>query len=261
MSKTEDGDQSVGGALGALRDQLAHLERLVQPEVHAVKDVGERLKPAWQKATEGENRLPVAAAIAAAIALQLVLPAKLVFKPTWLLPALEVALLVGLVIANPKRINRSSALLRAASLSLIAAISLANLWSAGHLIRGIINRTEGSDAGSLLANGAAIYVTNVVAFGLWYWEFDRGGPVARAQALRLYPDFLFPQMSNPELAPPDWAPNFIDYLYVSFTNATAFSPTDVMPLSRWSKLLMGVQSAVSLTTVGLVIARAVNILK
>ena len=152
-------------------------------------------------------------------------------------------------------------LMKSGALALIAAISLANLWSAGHLIRGLIRHTEGSDAGTLLANGAAIYVTNIVAFGLWYWEFDRGGPVARARAERAYPDFLFPQMSNPELASPDWAPNFIDYLYVSFTNATAFSPTDVMPLSRWAKVLMGVQSAVSLTTVGLVIARAVNILK
>jgi hypothetical protein len=261
MNESKDGEQSVPGALGALRDQLAHLEKLVQPEVHAVRDVGGMLKPAWLKATEGENRLPVAAAIAAAIALQLVLPAHLVFKPTWLLPGLEAALLVGLVIANPKRINRSSALLRVASLALIAAISLANLWSAGHLIRGLIRHTDLSDAGTLLANGAAIYVTNIVSFGLWYWEFDRGGPVARAQAQRAYPDFLFPQMSSPELASPNWAPNFIDYLYVSFTNATAFSPTDTMPLSRWAKLLMGVQSAVSLATVGLVIARAINILK
>jgi hypothetical protein len=148
-----------------------------------------------------------------------------------------------------------------ASLALIAAISLANLWSAGHLIRGLIRHKDLSDAGTLLANGAAIYVTNIVSFGLWYWEFDRGGPVARAQAQRAYPDFLFPQMSSPELASPNWAPNFIDYLYVSFTNATAFSPTDTMPLSRWAKLLMGVQSAVSLATVGLVIARAINILK
>jgi hypothetical protein len=170
-------------------------------------------------------------------------------------------LLVGLVAANPKRISRSSTPLRAASLTLIAAISLANAWSAGHLIRGLINHTEGSDAGPLLANGAAIYVTNIVVFGLWYWEFDRGGPVARAEGRRPYPDFLFPQMSSPQLSAPNWEPNFIDYLYVSFTNATAFSPTDVMPLSRWAKLLMAVQSAVSLATVGLVIARAVNILK
>ncbi len=98
-------------------------------------------------------------------------------------------------------------------------------------------------------------------FGLWYWEFDRGGPVARAAGTRPYPDFLFPQMTTPELAPPDWEPAFVDYLYVSFTNALAFSPTDTMPMTRWAKLTMLVQSVVSVVTVVLVIARAVNILK
>ena len=102
----------------------------------------------------------------------------------------------------------------------------------------------------------------MIVFGLWYWEFDRGGPVARARADKPYPDFLFPQMSSPaELTPPDWEPEFVDYLYMSFTNATAFSPTDVMPLSRWAKLTMLAQSLVSIVTVALVVARAVNILK
>ncbi|MDP9072829.1 MAG: hypothetical protein M3N98_01420 [Actinomycetota bacterium] len=230
----------------------------MEPEV---KGAGERLLPAWQRATAGENRLPVAGAVAVAIALQFVLPAHLLFRPTWLLPGLESALLVGLVAANPRRINRSSTVLRAASVSLIAVISVANAWSAGALIRGLINRTEGKDPAELLANGAAIYLTNIIVFGLWYWEWDRGGPVARARAERQYPDFLFPQMTDAKLAPPEWAPNFFDYLYVSFTNATAFSPTDVLPLARWAKMLMLIQSAVSLATIGLVIARAVNILQ
>ena len=101
----------------------------------------------------------------------------------------------------------------------------------------------------------------MIVFSLWYWDLDRGGPVARAHAMRAHPDFLFPQMASPELAPPDWEPLFVDYFYTSFTNATAFSPTDVMPLSRWAKLAMMLQSAVSLATLALVIARAVNILK
>jgi hypothetical protein len=101
----------------------------------------------------------------------------------------------------------------------------------------------------------------VIVFGLWYWEFDRGGPVARADATRTYPDFQFVQMTNPQLAPPDWEPVSGDYLYPSFTNAAAFSPTDVMPLTRWAKIAMTVQSAVSIVTVALVVARAVNILK
>jgi uncharacterized membrane protein len=123
-----------------------------------------------------------------------------------------------------------------------------------------VQGTEGQDAGPLLITGAAIWLTNVIVFSLWYWELDRGGPVARAHATRAHPDFLFAQMQNPELAPSDWEPGFADYLYLSFTNATAFSPTDVLPLSRWAKLTMMLQSAVSLATVALVIARAVNIL-
>jgi len=147
-------------------------------------------------------------------------------------------------------------------LTLIALISLANAWSAGRLIWEIVNRTGStSDATTLLVTGGAIWVTNVIAFALWYWEFDRGGPVARALAIKPYPDFEFPQMTSPELAPPSWEPMFADYFYLSFTNATAFSPTDVMPLSRWAKMLMLVQSAVSLLLAALVIARAVNILR
>ncbi len=254
----KNAQDSVVHALAGVHDQLKRLEHLVGPEVRRAEA---DLEPLWQRATAGEHRVPVALAAAVAIGLQIALPAHLAFKPTWLLPALETALLVGLVAANPQRIDRSSRALRMASLTLIAIISIANAWSAGALVSGLINGTEGSDASTLLASGAAIYLTNVIVFGLWYWDFDRGGPAIRAQGLRRYPDFLFPQMANPELAPPDWVPNFFDYLYTSFTNATAFSPTDVMPLSRWAKALMLVQSAVSLGTVALVVARAVNILK
>jgi hypothetical protein len=144
---------------------------------------------------------------------------------------------------------------------LIATLSLANEWSAALLIHALVTGTFASSAAVLLGSGAAIYITNIIVFGLWYWELDRGGPVARAHATRPYPDFLFAQMTSPDLAPPDWTTRFFDYVWLSFTNATAFSPTDVMPLSRWAKQLMMIQSAVSLVTVGLVIARAVNILK
>ncbi len=106
-----------------------------------------------------------------------------------------------------------------------------------------------------------MWVTNVIAFALWYWEFDRGGPVHRAAGTVQHPDLMFPQMASPQLAAADWEPYFTDYLYLSFTNATAFSPTDVMPLARWAKMAMLVQSAVSLSIGALVIARAINILK
>ncbi len=246
------------GAFGDIRHHLNQLERLYGAGVHGAEL---RLKPMWQEATEGENRLPVAAVIALAIVLQITLPDNLALRPNWLLPSLEGALLIGLVAANPRRIDRESRLLRTTSLVLIAAITVGNAWSAGHLIRGLIKGSLGANAGPLLASGAAIYVTNIILFGLGYWEFDRGGPVARLQGRNPYPDFMFPQMTAPNLAPPDWRPEFIDYLYLSFTNATAFSPTDVLPLTRWTKVLMGVQAGVSLGTVALVVARAVNILK
>jgi uncharacterized membrane protein len=139
-------------------------------------------------------------------------------------------------------------------------MSIANAWSAVRLAVRVVEGTMGKDATVLLLTGAAIWLTNVIVFSLWYWDLDRGGPVARALATRTNPDFLFAQMQAPELAPPDWEPGFVDYLYLSFTNATAFSPTDVLPLSRWAKLMMMLQSVVSLVTVALVIARAVNIL-
>jgi hypothetical protein len=228
----------------------------------AESSVEARAGPAWRRATEGEQRLPVAVAVALAIALGLVLPNRLVIRPFWLFPSLEGLLLIGLIAANPRRINRTSTLLRTGSVLLIALISLANAWSSAELIRGIVTGTSGdNNASVLLARGASVYVTNIIVFGLWYWEWDRGGPVARARGQRPYPDFQFPQMVQQDLASSEWQPNFIDYLYVSFTNAVAFSPTDTMPLSRWAKMLMLIQASVALLTVAFVIARAVNILK
>ncbi len=247
--------------LESVHQQLRRLESLAQPEVSFGRAVEREVGPAWRRATRGEHRLPVVLAIVAAIALQLVLPSRLVIHPSWLLPSLEMALGLGLVIANPRRIDRTSTVIRAASVGLTALISLANAWASAQLIDGLINGTNGDNASLLLGRGASVYITNILVFALWYWEWDRGGPVARAQGSGGYPDFLFPQMSTPEAAPAEWKPTFLDYLYLSFTNATAFSPTDTMPLARWAKMLMLLQSAVALLTVGLVIARAVNVLK
>ena len=243
--------------LADLRHHLNQLEALHGVGVHEAA----RLRRVWQGATQGEHRLPVAGAVAAAIVLQVTLPDSLALRHAWLLPGLESALLIGLVAADPRRIERESRVLRTVSMVLIAVISLGNAWSAGHLIRGLIRGTLGSSAGPLLLSGASIYLTNIILFSLWYWELDRGGPVARLRGDDPYPDFLFPQMTAPELAAPDWHSTFIDYLYISLTNAMAFSPTDVLPLSRWAKALMGLQAGVSLATIGLVVARAVNILK
>jgi hypothetical protein len=217
--------------------------------------------PAWLRPTPGENRIPAALAVLAAAVLQWVLPHQLVLHPRGLLPGLELLFLVVLVAANPVRLARGHPSLRVISLVLTGLITLANAVSAALLIHALLTGKGTDDAKTLLGSGAAIYLTNIIAFGLWYWEIDRGGPFARASVSRVYPDLLFPQMTAPELVSSDWQPEFIDYLYVSFTNATAFSPTDTMPLSRLAKMLMLVQSAIALSVVGLVVARAVNVLR
>jgi uncharacterized membrane protein len=255
---SSDADTDAPG----LRDRLQRLERIVDPGVKLVRGAGDRvIVPAWRQVTEGESRWPVSIAVIVAIVTQAALPSSVAVPPRWLLPALATLLLVGLIVSNPRKIDRLSPALRALSMVLIALISLANAVSAGRLVVGLVRGTIGKSAATLLLTGAAIWLINVIVFALWYWDLDRGGPAARAVAPRPYPDFLFVQMQNPELAPTDWEPRFVDYLYLSFTNATAFSPTDVMPMSRWAKLTMMLQSIVSLVTVALVIARAVNILK
>jgi len=193
--------------------------------------------------------------------LQFLLPQKFVLlHPHFLVPALELVLLATATVMNPVRLTRHAQAARSLNLLLVAIISIDNGISAVLLDGKLIHGTAGSKAGPLLAASAAIYLTNIIAFGIWYWELDRGGPFERAAASSPYPDFLFPQMTQQHLAPNDWEPQFGDYLYVSFTNATAFSPTDTMPLTRWAKLLMTIQAAIALSTTALVIARAVNIL-
>lgn len=246
----------------ALRAQLRRIERAVEPGTDVLRGAQQRvILPAWRRITEGEPRWPVSLTVVIAIALQFVLPDKVAPRHRWILPALAGLLVIGIQAANPKRISGRSRPLRTASIVLIGVLSLSNAWSAARLIVALVQGTETEQASGLLVTGAAIWLTNVVVFALWYWELDRGGPGARAQATRQHPDFLFAQMQSPELAPDDWEPAFADYLYLSFTNATAFSPTDVLPLSRWTKMTMMGQSLVSLATVALVVARAVNILK
>jgi hypothetical protein len=225
-------------------------------------ELAEGRLPAWARPTGPESRLPVVAAVLVAIGLQLLLPDRYGIGPRWLIPALEVVLLVWLTVLNPVRLVRATTAGRVASFALVAAVTADNMFAAGVLAYDILTGRASGDATGLLAAGAAIYLTNIIAFGIWYWDLDRGGPFARTEgAPGHYPDFLFPQMTAPDLAPPHWEPRFLDYLYVAFTNVVAFSPTDTMPLSRWAKVLMSAQSAVALTTTVLVIARAVNVLK
>jgi uncharacterized membrane protein len=265
-----DSTQMILEGIQALHARLDELERLAAARERAAPAGGQRtgqggthgFVPAWLRRTEGEARWQVTLAVAAAIALQLPLTDRLVVvRPVWLMPVVEVLLLVVLVAANPHRIDTESRVIRLLSLALAALISFANAWSVTELVVGLVRGTAGNTSGPLLVTGGAIWLTNIIVFALWYWEFDRGGPVARAYATRAYPDFQFVQMVSPQMAAPDWEPAFGDYLYLSFTNAAAFSPTDVMPLSRWAKMAMTAQSVVSIVTVALVVARAVNILR
>ncbi|MEU6850527.1 hypothetical protein ABZ901_11455 [Actinacidiphila alni] len=266
-----------GGAPGhddALADRLARIEALLTAHHAATRTAApaaphsggglaeaERLlTPAWRRVTRGEPRWASAAAVLAVVAIQFTLPQRLAVHPRWLMPVVELALLVALAISDPVRIESRSRGYRALGFALMAAIGSANVYAMLRLLRGLIRGTEGASAGTLLLTGGAIWLTNVIVFGLLYWELDRGGPGTRAQGVRQVPDFLFVQMQSPDLAPPHWEPAFLDYFYLSFTNSTAFSPTDVMPVTRWAKMLMLAQSVVSLLTVVLVVARAVNIL-
>jgi uncharacterized membrane protein len=204
--------------------------------------------------------------ILVAIIIDVTLPDRLSpFGPRWLLPGLELLLLIGLVAASPQPRARHSPGRRRFALGLIALVSAANIVSLMLLVHYLLLpthvHTSSTNPGhALILAGSGLWMTNVLLFGVWYWELDRGGPVARRLGEADQPDFLFPQMTEPLYAPEGWLPGLVDYLYVSFTNATAFSPTDTMPLSPMAKWLMAAQSLASLVTVGLVVARAVNIL-
>ena len=181
-----------------------------------------------------------------------------------LIAAGMVALVLTAII--PIQLLRFSAVGSAATLVLLAAITLDNTASALVLNYRIVTGQVSNNAAVLLGGGAAVFVTNVIVFGIWYWTIDLGGPLGRAgtdtrDPASRYPDFLFPQSEKPALAPPGWQPEFPDYLYLSFTNVVAFSPTDTMPLTSRAKGLMAVQSVVALSTLVLVIARAVNVLR
>ena len=215
---------------------------------------------AWGIQTPGESRWPALLAILAAISLQLVLPDSLIrgLGNRGLIPASEGALIVVLLITNPGHISREEIRLRVIGVSLIALATITNVISLSELLHALLYGSKAAGRPLVYAS-VPIWLTNVIVFGLWYWELDRGGPAARQSPDHRRPDFLFPQMSTPG-ASPGWVPNLLDYFYTSFTNATAFSPTDTMPLTAWAKMLMMLQSLASLVTVAVVISRAVNIL-
>jgi len=211
----------------------------------------------------GEARWPMALAVIVTGLLRATMPPELRNGDArWLFLVLLAALLGALIIGDPGRIDRDVPWLRILTSALIGVITLANADAAIRLVVSIINVSPfTNNAKVLLASGGAIWLTNVIAFGLWYWDLDRGGPAARASGTGRRPALIFPEMKNQEHVAPDWSPQFVDYFHFSFATATAFSPTDVSAIRPWMKLMMMSEEAISLVVALLVVARAVNILK
>ena len=204
----------------------------------------------------------MALAVLAAGLLRAVLPPELrTGDSRWVFIVVILVLLSVMIIGDPGRIDRDSTWLRVLTGTLIGLVSAVNASAAVRLVAGIIGSAKFSnDANILLASGGAIWLSNVIAFGLWYWDLDRGGAAARARGSGSQPAFVFPEMTNAQYVRADWYPRFMDYLHLSFTTATAFSPTDVSAIRPWAKLMMMAEEAISLVVAVLVISRAVNIL-
>ena len=212
-----------------------------------------------------EPRWPVALAIGAFIAITITahftVPHRPTLGPGWLIPAVELSMLALLLAADPAHVAERRRPLRRAAIGLVLILAAAVFASTAILIKDLVKGGEATNsATTLLVNGGLTWLGNVLIFGLLYWLLDSGGPVARYRGERSYPDFAFAQQLSPELAPPGWRPRYVDYAILGLTTSTAFSPTDVMPMRPWPKLMMSAQSVISLVLIGLVIARAVNVL-
>ncbi|MCX4721761.1 DUF1345 domain-containing protein [Streptomyces virginiae] len=218
-------------------------------------------EPGPRSAVRTESRWPMAAAVIASAVLTLLLPDDLRLGPRWALPLAEGLLLVALISGDPGRISRRSTVLRSVAVALVVVLVGSAIWSTIQLIDDLIHGGhETNSANALLLAGGSVWSSTVLAFSLLYFELDSGGPAARAHHMPPTPALAFPQQLSPELNAPHWRPHYIDYLYLGFTNSTALSPTDVMPLAPWAKSVMTLQSILSLMILGLVVARAVNVL-
>jgi uncharacterized membrane protein len=208
-----------------------------------------------------EPRWPVALTILAVILLVALLPARIVLVPSWVALGVGMAVLmpiiaVGLTRAQPSWLR----LERAVTLLFFAITAIGTVVNLSNLINAIIHRSAEVTGLQLLTSGVAVWVINVLMFSLLYWQMDRGGPEARVNQMPTRTDWLFPQEgASAGHVPPDWRPRFVDYLYLSYSTATAFSTTDVMPLTHRAKMLMMLESAISLVTLVVVGARAINI--
>jgi hypothetical protein len=234
---------------------VAELDQPQGPEPNTARGDVESvyIEPRWPLA------LVLSLFIVVTVVLRLAEPHREGLGPDWLIPGLEIGLLLALIAANPADVVGRAKWLRPLAITLIVALLIAGMLSDATLIVDLVKGSKVTQsADSLLASGALIWFGNALIFGLLYWTLDSGGPLARFRHERPHPDFAFSQQLNPDLAPPGWRPQYVDYLILGITTSTAFSPTDVMPMSAWAKLTMALQSLISLTVIGLVIARAVN---
>jgi uncharacterized membrane protein len=213
-----------------------------------------------RQGTAAEPRWPMATAVVAATVLFVGTPHGGRIPGWWIGPLLQLILLGILIAQDPGRIDHRSPTLHRLTVALLVIMSTGTVLSVIVLAIDILVAVKGVTATVLLGRGAAIWVENVIVFSLWYWQFDRGGPAERAAGIPVPPSFAFPENATPELAPAGWRPAYPDYLYLAYTNATAFSPTDTLPVRRWAKLTMMIQSTLSLVIAILVIARAINVL-
>jgi uncharacterized membrane protein len=209
----------------------------------------------------GERRWPPSLATVTLIGIPFLLPDQVFPRLLWLSAPFEVGLLVAIICSDPGRIDRRSERIRFLSIFLTGLFAvmamLATVWLTIELVDGA---PDLDDAKTLLATGALVWIDVNLTFSLLYWQLDGGGSADRLHRPPRYPDLAFPEHLNPDIAPPGWRPAYVDYLYLGFTNATAFSPTDIMPLARWAKLLMTAQAILSIVILTLVIANAVNTL-
>ncbi|MDQ2679749.1 MAG: hypothetical protein M3Y21_01820 [Candidatus Eremiobacteraeota bacterium] len=218
--------------------------------------------------TREEPRWHAAIAVVVALGLYVTLPPKLEFGPLWLVPALTLGAMIPLLLFSPYR-HEETVWQRFLSIALIVVINLGNIASVILLVFTLLeSRHAKSISGTqLMVSAAQIWLTNILVYALWFWEIDNGGPDARSRAKSANdfrsPDFAFPQMLVPDRlagTDPNWKPRFLDYVFVSFTNATAFSPTDTFPLSHPAKMLFMAEAVTALVTIAVIAGRAVNIL-
>ena len=233
------------------------------PDEPRRSDTGARpgIDPLWGLVSTGESRWPSAIAVIAIMVLQLTLPDRLSVGPWWLAPSIEAVLLVALVVVGPTHLDAESRDFRIVAMTVIGVLVVSDGSTLALLVHHLLQADSNVSGQTLVHSAVAVWFTAIVAFALWFWEIDRGGPIKRCTVAHDAPDFLFPQMQAPAATAGDWTPTFVDYLYLSFTNSTAFSPTDTMPLTRRAKALMAAQSLASVTTIVVVGARAVNILR